>query len=224
MLRRLIRRAVRQAYQLGVERPVTPDLVGGGRRGDGRGLPRAGPQRRVRAPTWPAGRRSASGPPCAPAWPCSKPSCGRGRRGVRGGGVPAPRHPRLPDRADPGDRRRAGGRGRRGRLRGGHGRQQAPVQAGGTGKGGRRGGDRLERTGPCSTSTVPPDSWATPTTTATARCWPCCDAASDGPGRGVPRRHPLLRRGRRPGRRHRHRSRPTPAGPGCSTRPTPYPD
>ncbi len=48
VLRRLIRRAVRQAYLLGVERPVTPTLVAAVVDGDGRGLPGPGPQRGVR--------------------------------------------------------------------------------------------------------------------------------------------------------------------------------
>ena len=41
---------------------------------------------------------------------------GVGQHAVRRPGVPAARHVRLPDRADPGDGRRAGTRGRRGRL------------------------------------------------------------------------------------------------------------
>ena len=48
VLRRLIRRAVRQAYLLGVERPVTPTLVAAVVDVDGRRLPGPGPQRGLR--------------------------------------------------------------------------------------------------------------------------------------------------------------------------------
>ena len=117
VLRRLIRRAVRQAYQLGVD---AAGHAPPGARPSSRSWPR--PTRtcaatRTSSPAWWPGRRSGSGPRCAPGWHARR-RAGRRRHVVSGrGGVQAPRHPRLPDRADPGDRGRARRRGRRGRLR-----------------------------------------------------------------------------------------------------------
>ena len=66
VVRSVIRRAVRRAYQLGVEKPILPEMVADVIDGHGRRLPRAGSQpghdRRRRS----AGRRSASCRRCAP--------------------------------------------------------------------------------------------------------------------------------------------------------------
>ena len=117
--------------------------------------------------------------------------------------VPAPRHVRLPARADPGDRRRARRRRRHRRLRDRDGRA-APAGQGGARKGavddanarrlprGRRAVRhhrvrRLHRR------------------RRRGRVLAVVDRGADGRARrDLPRPHAVLRRERRPGRRHRH--------------------
>ena len=127
VLRRIIRRAVRRARQLGVDRPFTP-TAGGRRRRRSWGRPiRPWPSSTDWSPmSWP-GRRRAS---CAP-WPRGPPSSRSswrrgGRLGVGRRGLPAPRHLRVPGRAHHGDRRGGRGGGRPGGFRGGHGPSSGP--------------------------------------------------------------------------------------------------
>ena len=221
VLRRLIRRAVRQAYQLGVERPVTPDLVAAVVDVMGEAYPDLA--RNEDFVIGVAGREEdrfratlRSGLAMLEAE-----LAGGRRRGVRAGGVPAPRHPRLPDRADPGDRRRAGRRRRRGRLRGGHAPAAGAVRSGGERATAPTATAASTPTGRCSTSPARPGSWATPTARPRPGCSPSLPAEPGDGRRRRPQveifldRTPVLRRGRRPGRRHRDdrdRHRPGPGG------------
>ncbi len=137
--------------------------------------------------------------------------------------VPAPRHVRLPARADRGDRRRARRR-----------RRHAPAsrprwRAAHAGQGGPQGQGRRRRptstpTARSSSSSAPPSSSATPTTSPRPACSPCSRRpTTTATRRDLPRPHAVLRRERRPGRRHAARSAPTPVRPRCSTPRSPCP-
>ena len=140
VLRRLIRRAVRHAYLLGVDQPVTAQP---GRRAPSTVMGEAYPDLRrnhdfmhdVVAREEERFRRTlraGTGHPRRRARP-REAGVAAGR-----GGLHAARHPRLPARADPRDRRRARRRRRRGRLRRGHGRPAPAGQGGGEATGGGR--------------------------------------------------------------------------------------
>ena len=73
---------------------------------------------------------------------------------------------------------------------------------------------RPTRSSPSSSG--PPSSSAATSTRPRPACWPCVGAeGDDAVDRARP--HAVLRRERRPGRRHRHHHAPTPGGPRCST-------
>ena len=159
-------------------------------RRDGSGLPRARARARQRAHL---GRGRGAGLHARPG----RAAPGRGdppraRRadlvGQPRGGLPAPRHLRLPLRAHPGAARGAGaGRGRRG-LRGLMDRARTVARAGGVGR-------AAPGTSGCRTSPAqpgsPPASWATrrsrptrssaPSRARTAGCWPSWPRARSTP-------------------------------------------
>ena len=216
VLRRLVRRAVRHAWQLGAERPVTPALVDATVRGAwGTAYPAlpSRPRRHRRD------GRARGGPvpadPGVAATPCSSPRARGGARGRnRSGARPAFRlhdtygfpveltEEIAAERGIGVDRvafdGRDGGAARRGpgRLEGGPDAVPTPRRS----------------TGRSSTPPAPPTSWGTSETEhqgdvlapgrATASR---CEQADDGErGGGLPRPHPVLRRVRRSGGRHRH--------------------
>ena len=212
VLRRIIRRLVRHAYLLGVEHLATPDLVALDRRGHGRVLPR----------------------------PRRQPELRHRRRRARGGAVPpdpqaGPRTSSTP--SSPGSPRAASCRARwRSRCttptgsRSSSPRRSPPSRASGsTGPGSTRRwpasarwprtparptastSTRPRRSPRCSSSSGPPSSPAARRTRARAGCSPSCGERR--PGRDRARPHAVLRRERRPGRRHRHARAPTPARP-----------
>ena len=163
VLRRIIRRAVRFAYLLGVEKPDHA----------ARWPSRPSSSWARRIPSCGAGRTPSSrvlereedavpAHACAPASTSStarwRPAA-RGRRAGRRGRVPAARHLRLPARGHHRDRRGPRLRGRPGRLRRGHGRRSASGPASARKQGGRRRRRRGRRLpARCSTSTAPPSS------------------------------------------------------------------
>ena len=107
VLRRVIRRAVRRAFQLGVVEPVTPRLVAAVADvlGDAYPVLVERPRPHLRD-----GRARGGSLPAHPRRGLGDPRGGAARRdghGVGRGGLPAARHPRVPHRAHHGD----GGRG-----------------------------------------------------------------------------------------------------------------
>ena len=181
MLRRLIRRAVRQAFQLGVERPVTPDLVAPR---SSRSWARAIPElaRNADFITGVAAREEER----FRATLRSGLAMLEAELAGGGGNVSGRLAFRLHDthgfpieltREIAAER---GGRGRRGRLRGGHGRAAPAGQGGGERNGECRRRRRRARTGSCSSSSGPPSSSATPTSTADARVLGVFSSAGDG--------------------------------------------
>ena len=133
----------------------------------------------------------------------------RRHRGARRRRLQAPRHLRLPGRGHPGDRGRARRRRRPRRLRRAHGRSSAPAP--------RRPARRAT-----STPTAPASS--SPRRARPHRVRRPRGERGEGHrarrrarrrrhGVDLPRPHPVLRRDRRPGRRHRHDHAPTPAAP-----------
>ena len=138
-------------------------------------------------------------------------------RGARRRRLQAPRHLRLPARGHPGDRRRARRRRRPRRLRRRSCRSSAPAP--------RRPARRATSTPTArassrsSTSTAPPSSSAARRTRPRPPCSPSSRATTATASIFLDRT-PVLRRVRRPGRRHRRHHAPTPARPRCSTPPT----
>ena len=121
VLRRLLRRAVRSMRLLGYEDPALPELMPISRDKMGETYTDAAPG--LGADLHGRLRRGGRLPrrPCARARTIFDLAASRGEgvrrhRAVRRQGVRAARHLRLPDRPHPRDGRRAGARGRRGRL------------------------------------------------------------------------------------------------------------
>ena len=179
VLRRVIRRAVRRAFQLGVIEPITPGLVATAADVLGPAYPVLVEeldliQATVEREEGSFRRTLASGSAILEEELASGTRAGVGR-----GGLPAPRHPRLPHRADHGDGGRGRGRGRHRGLRDGHGRpaRAGPVRRPGPPGLGRRRG-RLPRS--CSTARGPPSSPATSTPRTRPRWWPCWTGSEPG--------------------------------------------
>ena len=169
---------------------------------------------------WRTPRRRRSGRPCAPAPRSStrRSATTKSQGGttlVRRPGVPAARHLRLPDRPHPRDGRRAGPRGRRGRLPPADARAARARQ-------GRRAGARSRprrrlrlprgRSTPAAPTTFTGYDEVVSRVDASSACSsaaPAVPAASEGDdGRARARPHPVLRRGRRPARRPGRASAP----------------
>ena len=130
VLRRVIRRAVRRARQLGVERCQSQP--------DWSMLPSASsvpptpswPSTIVWSPMWSVGKKRVSSVP----WPLARPSSKRSWHLVPGHSsrrccLPPPRHLWVPGGAHRRDGRRGGGHRRPGRVRGGHGRAASLARA-----------------------------------------------------------------------------------------------
>ena len=220
VLRRVIRRAVLTARRLGRRAPGHPGAGRGDGRGHGLGLPRGRSRPRPR-PAVLEREEAASTGRCAPASACWT------RRWTRPGepagdprrrrGLPAPRHPRVPDRADRGAGRRGGawpwtGAGFDEAMADSAG----PGPPGGPDAGrGRRGGlpgSLLEVEGPTVFVGRGPERYAVPT-----RVVGVLAGTEPGTAEVFLDRDALLRRGRRPGRATPAPSSPRPDGPRSST-------
>ena len=217
VLRRIIRRAVRFAYLLGVERPVTaPHGRAHASSVMGDAYPELRRRPRPRAARSSTARRSsfrrtlrtrlaASSTPSSTELDAGRHAAGRRR-------LPAARHLRLPARGHPGDRGRARASSRRRRLR----RGAWPSSARRAREAGKSGGVATATT---STSYQQILDRARPHRVHRPRgvrdqghrARRSCRRRR----RRLPRPHAVLRRGGRPGRRHRHHHAPTPARPRC---------
>ena len=166
VLRRVIRRAVLRAQRLGVTGDVTPRLVETVAAGPRRRVPGGRGGARHGAADGGAARRASSCAPCTRDLRSSKRSS-TASPGIapRRGRVPAARHPRVPDRPDGRDGRRARGPGRpRGvRARDGGSARARQVRRGASQAGGRA---TSRPTGSCSTRRGRPGSPATSTTSS----------------------------------------------------------
>ena len=214
VLRRIIRRAVRHAYLLGVERPRHARAGRRHRRDHGRGLPRPGRATTTSCATSSPARRSGSARRCEPGTTIldaeldELPEGGRSRRG----GLPAARHPRLPARAHPGDRRRAR---RRASTRTGSTAEMAEQR--------RRAKEARKSDGAGERRRAPTPSWSSSSAHRVrrprrvrdqGRVLAVCSAITATTSI-VLDRTPVLRRVRRPGRRHRHDHDRHRRGPRC---------
>ena len=133
VLRRILRRVIRNMRLLGSDDAVMGELIDASVAGHGPAVPRA---RRRRGPPAQPGDGRGGGVRrrrCAPAPRSStppSPTCkaGGGTQAGRRAGLRAARHLRLPDRPHPRDGRREGHRGRPGRLPPAHDRAARPGQ------------------------------------------------------------------------------------------------
>ena len=143
VLRRLIRRAVRQAYTLGVEKAVTPALDEACVSVMGPGYPDL--VKSAGFITGVAGREEGSLRATLRSGLAMLEAdlSGGATAGLRRRGLPAARHTRVPSGADPRNCLGARRGGRRGRVRDGHATPTRDVQAGG--QGARPGGGRSAR-------------------------------------------------------------------------------
>ena len=211
VLRRIIRRAVRHAYLLGVQRPRHPDMVDAAVDVMGDAYPELVTQRDARRPHVVGARRSGSARRCSAA---STSSTTSSARATSAGDDAFFLHDTLGFPIDL-TREIAGERGRRRRrrrLRAAHGRAARSGPAPRRTKAGAATGDTaLYRS--CSRRTARPSSPVAREQVTEAdvssRSSSTAHESTARPKarrRGGPRPHALLRRVRRPGRRHRHAS------------------
>ena len=187
-----------------------PTLVETADRRDGQRLPRRAPRTATSSSACSPARRSASARRCSTGLDHPRGRAGRRRgRAARAHRVPAARHLRLPARAHPGDRRRARRRRRRRRLRHRDGRAaRAGPRTARKGDGRRRRArstryrELVEQFG----TTEFPGYADSATESRVLAVVPGTDRRHR---RDLPRPHAVLRRVRRPGRRHRHHHAPT---------------
>ena len=204
VVRRVIRRAVRHAYLLDVDHLVTPSLVDTTVEVMGEAYPALVKShdyvRDVVAREEERFRQTLQGGHGHPRRRARRARPGRRAAGSRR--LHAPRHARLPARADPRDRARARRRGRRGRLRARHGRA-APA-----GQGRPHGARAPTPTSRCSRrpsrSSGRPSSWAASSSRSRRGVLAVTEPDDEGRVSIVLDRIAVLRRERRPGRRHGH--------------------